>query len=99
MIVVGALLLVALIFCFLGLCFACQTSQSKNVDFGSSSSINTERLVFADWREEAHMSACLCHRGGNVVPTAMHMHNPRAMSPSRSCLVSMPTELIGWSVR
>ena len=42
-IVVGALLLVALIFCFLGLCFACQTSQSKNVDFGSSYSLNTER--------------------------------------------------------
>jgi hypothetical protein len=66
-IVVGALLFVALIFCFLGLCFACQTSQSKNVDFGSSSSLNTER-------------------GGNVVPTAMHMHNPRTMSPTRSCL-------------
>lgn len=42
-IVVGAILLVAFIFCFLGLCFACQTSQSKNVTFGSMSSINTER--------------------------------------------------------
>ena len=38
--VVGALLLVALLFCFLGLYCACESSQSKN---GSTSSINTER--------------------------------------------------------
>ena len=32
-------------------------------------------------------------RGGAVVPTNIHMHNPsagRAMSPTRSCLVSLP---------
>ena len=38
--VVGALLLVALLFCFLGMYCVCESSQSKN---GSTSSINTER--------------------------------------------------------